>query len=1541
MKCILTMKETQTYSVIDEHIFDDPSQLSQLLRQRAGSEKVLQFTASAESHQSGILSLTSIITIPQQQQHPVVHAPLFNALSKRRVATARNVKPSLPTHHSAPTSTVLIRDLEPVRKLYRSLGGMDAPGDTQPDSQMHKDYTSDIHGPGDSFSFAGNLGPKSLFIDHAEEDEGDSPFNDTDVVESSQDHQSPTPTSPTVLHDDDVLGAIPYEYALTSPFKFETPAIADRRRENSAQMLSSAMRTETTPGTVLSTSAFPGFSIGVSAPMSLTQAWQNTQAPTSPVQAEVSEDVAFTRPSPNFTHARHSSPIPTLSSPTKAMRDETPRTDPIIRSSSEPRADYISMKESQERHKQIALGQTLPTVEQDSWDEPSAYQICILKKKSKEDWERKAAISFAHISASPLLPERREKRVMNTRLSSSDTARLSRRAAKAHQNEDDATDASAQSLATNGQDHDLSPDQLSQSAPSSARAAVRHSKDHKVQVPKTSSHPIITQSGQSLQESSQKISPSSRLRRKSQAQALASEPVLKETLRRRNSRDSSAVMDSQPDTTADYESIPRPKSLRFPSSPSADQYSINQTTMATRTGYTSQIMSSSMPPMPPQSSPDEVEAAPDEDVTHEDEERVPSSPPMTTHEDDITYDEHEGAFDEYIDVALRDSSQGETDDEDVVMDEDNDLPLANSDSEQEGSASMKDVEMEDSEADLVQPRKFGLATDQEVSEILDMEATLPEVSEYPRSPLLTDEQRSEGQASTRPTRGERQATVPETDALEETQPSFFPGPESVVTRDHQSSVNAGNEPGTHNSTNNTEPFHTAQEQTLDSEPNQRHPASLREDGSDLIQTDNRLCSLQDIHNLPDTQPMIEAETEMPRLSGLDDNEEQNSLGTLSPVPPSVKRRRVTYGAKREIFRGPPKPKINSGTPSDFIRPAPVDDPPSASTQDREKQGAHAVVQAREEAQAPYTRQATLKSKVPPKTPKQRARRKGALKSVPRDLLQAMSSPANLTKPRSTAGSYTITPVTPTKRGKHDADLSMLDNDEERDELAGSTPTDNATIIQTVTDCGESPSGAIILPNRVFAAWPGKQYFPATCLGRVSSRQLQVRFDDSNTASIDSTQVRALVLYPGDHVKVDETGMKKHTYTVIGFKDKIDDLVGEEFPTTDCRGYTNVVLEEKFRDSLPNAKAVQTAGRITVPMGSIYLTSQLWTRLRDRSYKFSPPASPSKHTSRMGTPIISVDPTATPSFTRRGVAAPSLLKDVTTRATSVASSSARSGSGIFSNMAFVLTSTAADVDKETIAKVIKTRGGQVLEEGLHELFDYESTDARGSPSISEEPVGLLLKPPHKDLSFVALLSDSHSRSTKYIQALALNVPCLHLRWIQDSLTASRAVPFTKYLLPAGVSKFLDPNGVVRSRTMTPYDPSADTLSFAQTITSRDLLLHSQAVLLITGKSKKEIEKRQPFIFLTHALGSSIVGRCPDLATAAQLLRDGTWDWIYVDNGEQGVADAAAELFGTRKMASSGKGKKGKKRRRDEGEEREELVVRGSVGGRWSGLRVRSL
>ncbi|KAF2125395.1 hypothetical protein P153DRAFT_370065 [Dothidotthia symphoricarpi CBS 119687] len=1175
------------------------------------------------------------------------------------------------------------------------------------------------------------------------------------------------------------------------------------------------------------------------------------------------------------------------------------------------------MRESQERRKRKTRIKRPELRQEDSWDELSRrVQQKKATQQAKEKFDRDAAKSLSHISAPMLAPTRPVKK-----------------------------------LAGEGKENEIEnlPDESSQDVFSTARSAVKYnSKNNRVEVPKTSSHPDIERSGTSSPGSSPRESPPLQMQRKPQFRAPGSQSFLRDSFLPQSSRESVAVMDSQPDATADFESIPRPKSLRYPSSPSIEQYSINQTTIATKTGYTSQIVSSSMPPMPPHSSPEEVEE-PLEGITPEEEERVPSSPPvLCPPEDDVT----QHTYDEYAE-GEGNITESDVADEDTVMEDDDDFPAT------KGEPSDEELEvghdLNNNETDLIPPLKVDLGTDQEVPETLEqneMQNVQPDDDALMQSRYTEEHDIEMEEPSQIPPRMHRQNTIPETDALDETQPSFFPDERLAISNEDAHVESADDELAARGLPVSTEPFQTARENQSVAQVTAPVPTSSKDAGSDTIQIGDRIHSLHDIANLPETQQSEDEEIfEMPRLSGLDENEEDTFMTNTSFAPPSAKRRKVMYTAKKKGFPSPVRPAVEPfsdappSSPLNRVLPVREDTPPTASAQARENRGAHAAVQAREEAQAPYSRPATLKTRGQPRISKPQHQRKGALKPVARELLQTLSSPVNTpSKPKASAPIRTITPPSPTAPSldtpHQKADVDMSDVGDKPDEV---TESPQATNVQRMSENApkrpDTPTGDVLVPNRVFASWPGSHYYPATCIGRSASRQYHIRYDDGNTTFVDTALVRALALRTGDHVKVDETGMKKHTYVVVGFKDIAKNLDPEEYPSTDRFGHTTIVLEEKQRDSLPAAKAAQPAKQIAVPMASIYLTTQLWQRLRDRAFDFSPPASPSKSTEQTETPSR-VAMLATPSFNRRGAAAPSLLRDATARAGSVAST-ARSGSGVFLNMAFIITSTGGDVDKDAIAKLIKINGGQVLEHGFHELFDLESSgempssqSRRRSASAMENPAGLTLKPQYQDLGFVALISDSHSRSTKYIQALALNVPCLHLRWIQDSLSASRALSFARFLLPAGVSKFLDPNGVLRSRTIRTYDPSADDVLFAQTINDRDLLLRDQAVLLITGKSKKEIEKRAPFVFLTHALGSAAVARCADLPAAARALKDSHWDWVYVDSADASVADAAAELFGSAagRPASAKSAKKGKKRRRDESEEQGDLVSRGEVRGR---------
>lgn len=155
-----------------------------------------------------------------------------------------------------------------------------------------------------------------------------------------------------------------------------------------------------------------------------------------------------------------------------------------------------------------------------------------------------------------------------------------------------------------------------------------------------------------------------------------------------------------------------------------------------------------------------------------------------------------------------------------------------------------------------------------------------------------------------------------------------------------------------------------------------------------------------------------------------------------------------------------------------------------------------------------------------------------------------------------------------------------------------------------------------------------------------------------------------------------------------------------------------------------------------------------------------------------------------------------------------------------------------------------------------------------------------------LGFTALVADGHSRKPKYMQALALGLPCIAAKWITACLDRNEIVDWAPYLLCAGQSKFLD--GAYRSRTLTPYDASQARL--AQVIEARPRLLDGNKVLLVMKKAEQG--KKLAYVFLARILGATLcrahsTGDARAQVKAAQESGE-PFDWVYAD-GKAGKAE----------------------------------------------------
>jgi hypothetical protein len=244
--------------------------------------------------------------------------------------------------------------------------------------------------------------------------------------------------------------------------------------------------------------------------------------------------------------------------------------------------------------------------------------------------------------------------------------------------------------------------------------------------------------------------------------------------------------------------------------------------------------------------------------------------------------------------------------------------------------------------------------------------------------------------------------------------------------------------------------------------------------------------------------------------------------------------------------------------------------------------------------------------------------------------------------------------------------------------------------------------------------------------------------------------------------------------------------------------------------------------------------------------------------------------------------------------------AAQGVGLFGGMAFAV-SYVKHEDKDIVIKAISDNGGQILADGFDCLFEV------GTGSSTSEEAQLFATPAAKSVGFVALIADDHSRKTKYMQALALGLPCLSGRWVSACVAKGLLVDWPPYLLCAGSSSFL--NNAHLSRTLEPYPVAEATLE--STFAARCKMLEGKSILLVMGKGRAD-DKRKTFMFLTRALGPDRLGQAVDSTDARKKLLEAEaegrdWDLLYVDSKEQ----AAQTAVFAASLASSGGSRKRKR------------------------------
>lgn len=231
--------------------------------------------------------------------------------------------------------------------------------------------------------------------------------------------------------------------------------------------------------------------------------------------------------------------------------------------------------------------------------------------------------------------------------------------------------------------------------------------------------------------------------------------------------------------------------------------------------------------------------------------------------------------------------------------------------------------------------------------------------------------------------------------------------------------------------------------------------------------------------------------------------------------------------------------------------------------------------------------------------------------------------------------------------------------------------------------------------------------------------------------------------------------------------------------------------------------------------------------------------------------------------------------------------------LFEGMVFALTFSENQTQRTKLEARIMQAGGTILHEGFQELFEPLDVMQSPQPVPAQSTTSLTLTRAYADCGFAALIADGHSRKAKYMQALALGLPCLAPQWATCCLKRGELVDWSPYLLCAGASAVL--GNAVRSRVLAPY--AAAEARLAETLDRRDKLLAGEKLLMVVGQQQQQHHRRnreakQQYLFLALALGPAVVARVSTAQQAAEATREAKkrgapFGWIYADEALPGV------------------------------------------------------
>ncbi|ORY78964.1 hypothetical protein BCR37DRAFT_381828 [Protomyces lactucae-debilis] len=443
-----------------------------------------------------------------------------------------------------------------------------------------------------------------------------------------------------------------------------------------------------------------------------------------------------------------------------------------------------------------------------------------------------------------------------------------------------------------------------------------------------------------------------------------------------------------------------------------------------------------------------------------------------------------------------------------------------------------------------------------------------------------------------------------------------------------------------------------------------------------------------------------------------------------------------------------------------------------------------------------------------------------------------------------------------------------------------TSLDSAEMMDHMPVAQEDVHHDPALSHRVLAYHaPSKSWFPGSVVGDVAkdAESVHVLFDDDDELEVPIESLRALRLFCGDIVRVSHPAALRKTSLVVTDLIKLDHVT-----KTDDQGFAQFRAHKqsrKFESYVLNVSSLWLrVGKLVEPF-----LGRPWKLPVDALVPSSAVPAPSP------IPI-------TPS--RRDVLART-VRSTSRLPTPMPALRTQGSSGIFNGIAFTLTLVkSTEKLRRALRQLIVDHGGIFLEDGLSELFD-EGESLKPQPSIYNEDsleeqsdadeitsdcLGsadgrvsfgtLRLAPRYASLRAACVISDAPSRKAKYLQALALDLPCFHYAYIQHCAAASqqssRMHSARPYLLAAG-DAVLDkrPFSICMDPIIKSLSLQNDSATLASLLEQRRQPLAGQHCIVVVGR-RDEAVQRKIHLFLSRAMGCARVAAVETIADAVDLF-----------------------------------------------------------------------